>query len=100
MEACIEADIHLNLLLCTLPGRTKTVDLEDLSSGGEVDLFINSQRQKEAASVWATLAARYKDVSGAHLSFTPFWEPDGDLGVNSEEGWQHTPQDTCDTWNC
>lgn len=97
VQACIEADIHMNLLLCTLPGRTKTVDLEDLSSGGEVDLFINSQRQKEAASVWATLAARYKDVSGAHLSFTPFWEPDGDLGVNSEEGWQHTPQDTCDT---
>ena len=97
VEACIEADIHLNLLLCTLPGRTKTVDLEDLSSGGEVDLFINSQRQKEAASVWATLGARYKDVSGAHLSFTPFWEPDGDLGINSEEGWEHTPQDTCDT---
>ena len=97
VEACIEADIHLNLLLCTLPGRTKTVDLEDLSSGGEVDLFINPQRQKEAASVWATLAARYKDVSGAHLSFTPFWAPDGDLGINSEEGWEHTPQDTCDT---
>lgn len=97
VEACIEADIHLNLLLCTLPGRTKWVDLNDVSSGGETDLFINPQRQKEAASVWATLAARYKDVSGAHLSFTPFWEPDGDLGINSEEGWEHTPQDTCDT---
>lgn len=97
VEACIEADIHLNLLLCTLPGRTKWVDLNDVSSGGETDLFINPERQKEAVSVWATLAARYQDVSGAHLSFTPFWEPDGDLGVNSEEGWQHTPQDTCDT---
>lgn len=97
VEACIEADIHLNLLLCTLPGRTKWVDLNDVSSGGETDLFINPERQKEAVSVWATLAARYQDVSGAHLSFTPFWEPDGDLGINSEEGWQHTPQDTCDT---
>ena len=97
VEACIEADIHLNLLLCTLPGRTKWVDLNDVSSGGETDLFINPERQKEAISVWATLAARYQDVSGAHLSFTPFWEPDGDLGINSEEGWEHTPQDTCDT---
>lgn len=97
VEACIEADIHLNLLLCTLPGRTKWVDLNDVSSGGETDLFINPERQKEAVSVWATLAARYQDVSGAHLSFTPFWEPDGDLGINSEEGWEHTPQDTCDT---
>lgn len=97
VEACIEADIHLNLLLCTLPGRTKWVDLNDVRSGGETDLFINPERQKEAVSVWATLAARYQDVSGAHLSFTPFWEPDGDLGINSEEGWEHTPQDTCDT---
>lgn len=97
VEACIEADIHLNLLLCTLPGRTKWVDLNDVSSGGETDLFINPERQKEAVSIWATLAARYQDVSGAHLSFTPFWEPDGDLGINSEEGWEHTPQDTCDT---
>lgn len=97
VEACIEADIHLNLLLCTLPGRTKWVDLNDVSSGGETDLFINPERQKEAVSVWATLAARYQDVSGAHLSFTPFWEPDGDLGINSEECWEHTPQDTCDT---
>lgn len=97
VEACIEADIHLNLLLCTLPGRTKWVDLNDVSSGGETDLFINPERQKEAVSVWATLAARYQDVSGAHLSFNPFWEPDGDLGINSEEGWEHTPQDTCDT---
>lgn len=97
VEACIEADIHLNLLLCTLPGRTKWVDLNDVSSGGETDLFINPERQKEAVSVWATLAARYQDVSGAHLSFTPFWEPDGDLGINSEEGWEHTPQDTCGT---
>lgn len=97
VEACIEADIHLNLLLCTLPGRTKWVDLNDVSSGGETDLFINPERQKEAVSVWATLAARYQDVSGAHLSFTPFWEPDGDLGINSEEGWERTPQDTCDT---
>ena len=97
VEACIEADIHLNLLLCTLPGRTKWVDLNDVSSGGETDLFINPERQKEAVSVWATLSARYQDVSGAHLSFTPFWEPDGDLGINSEEGWEHTPQDTCDT---
>ena len=97
VEACIEADIHLNLLLCTLPGRTKWVDLNDVSSGGETDLFINPERQKEVVSVWATLAARYQDVSGAHLSFTPFWEPDGDLGINSEEGWEHTPQDTCDT---
>lgn len=97
VEACIEADIHLNLLLCTLPGRTKWVDLNDVSSGGETDLFINPERQKEAVSVWATLAARYQDVSGAHLSFTPFWEPDGDLGINSDEGWEHTPQDTCDT---
>ena len=97
VEACIEADIHLNLLLCTLPGRTKWVDLNDVSSGGETDLFINPERQKEAVGVWATLAARYQDVSGAHLSFTPFWEPDGDLGINSEEGWEHTPQDTCDT---
>lgn len=97
VAAAIEEDIHLNILLSTLPGRTKWIDLTAGTTGSEIDLFLNPERQEEAARIWATLAGRYRDVSGAHLSFTPFWEPDGDLSVNSEEGWQHTHQDTFET---
>ena len=97
VAAAIDEDIHLNLLLSTLPGRTKWIDVTDGTTSSEIDLFLNPERQEEAAGIWAALAARYRDVSGAHLSFTPFWEPDGDLSVNSEEGWQHTPQETFET---
>ncbi len=98
IAAAIEEDMHLDILFSTLPGRTKTVNMTmtDITSESEADLFVNPERQKEAIRVWTVLAERYQDVAGAHLSFTPFWEPDGDLGVGGENT-RHTAQDICDT---
>lgn len=69
-----ENGLHLNLLLQTLPGRTYSWDWESQSSVGELDLFVNPERMEQAKHIWQTLAERYKDVPGAYLSFTPFWE--------------------------
>ncbi|MBQ3211305.1 MAG: cellulase family glycosylhydrolase [Oscillospiraceae bacterium] len=75
VAAAVENDIHLNLCLCTLPGRTIWLNNVDFRSGGEFDLFVNEAQQEKAALVWETLAERYKEVPGEYLSFTPFWEP-------------------------
>ena len=84
--AAIENNIHFNLCLMTLPGRTRWYDDLNYTGGGDFDLFINGDKQNLAASVWSVLAERYKDVPGAYLSFTPFWEasnPDLSTGVGA-----------------
>lgn len=73
IAAAIQSGIHLNLLLISLPGRTAW-SRSDFSSGGDFDLFINSEKMEKATLVWQTLAQRYKDVPSAYLSFTPFFE--------------------------
>ena len=95
VASAVENDIHLNLLLCTLPGRTIWTDMNNYTSGGEFDLFINEQQQEKATLVWQTLAERYKAVPGEYLSFTPFWEADGaDLSTGAEAP-EYSMDDVC-----
>lgn len=65
--------IHLNVLMYQLPGRESWAD-ENYNSGGDFDLFVNEQKREKACDIWRLIAARYKDVPGDYLSFTPFWE--------------------------
>ncbi len=89
----IESGIHLNICLCSLPGRISIVDPNTYTSTGEFDLFINSEQQARTDEIWAQLAERYKDIPSAALSFTPFWEA---LNYNLSTGLPHpsyTPKD-------
>ena len=95
VASAVENDIHLNLLLCTLPGRTIWTDMSNYTSGGEFDLFINEQQQEKAKLVWQTLARRYQDVPGKYLSFTPFWEADGAELSTGAEAPEYTMDDVC-----
>ena len=70
----IQYNIHLNLALMTIPGRTRFYDDVLFTAGGEFDLFVNPEKQKTAIELWQYLAVRYADIPGAYLSFTPFGE--------------------------
>lgn len=95
VEAGIRNNVHVNLLLKTLPGRTRTYDEVTLVGGGEFDLFINPERQKEAVYVWQLLAERYRDVPGAYLSFLPAWEVDNKNLSSGAEAPEYGPEDVC-----
>jgi len=75
VAAAIERDMHLNILLCNLPGRTIKSDAATFTDSGEFDLFINKEKQEQCLTVFSILAERYKDVPNYNLSFTPFFEP-------------------------
>ena len=95
VAAAIEHDIHLNIMLAKVPGRT--VHEGDASTGyvstGEFDLFINEEKQSLALDVYRILTARYKDVPNYNLSITPFFEAlnkDLSTGLPYED---YTPED-------
>lgn len=73
VDEAIRSGQHLNLLLMSLPGRTSWIN-QDYQVRGDFDMFINPQKMELAKKIWQLLAERYKDVPGAYLSFTPFWE--------------------------
>ncbi len=86
VSAAVENNIHLNLCLMTLPGRTRWYNDQDYTGGGDFDLFVNKEKQDLSAFLWSVLAERYKDIPGAYLSFTPFWEasnPDLSTGTGA-----------------
>jgi len=93
VAAAIDSGIHLNICLCTLPGRTIWLDNVDFRSGGEFDLFINEAQQEKAALVWETLAERYKEVPGEYLSFTPFWEATNASLSTGADAPEYSPED-------
>jgi len=93
ISTAIENDLHLNLCLCKIPGRCAIVDPDTYTSTGEFDLFINEAQQDRTDHIWSVLAARYRDVSSANLSITPFWEA---LNKNLSTGLpyeDYTPED-------
>ncbi|MCR5735060.1 MAG: glycoside hydrolase family 5 protein [Lachnospiraceae bacterium] len=67
--------LHVNLLFSTLPGRWHDFDYNTYTEVGELDMFVNNKKVKQAELVWKTMAERYKDIPGAYLSFQLFWEP-------------------------
>lgn len=73
VASAINNNLHLNLCLTTLPGRTAIIH-SDYTSEGDLDLFINPEKQEMAVRLWEILAQRYRDVPNAYLSFTPFFE--------------------------
>jgi hypothetical protein len=74
IAAAIKYNLHVNLLTFSLPGRWTKFDFSTYQTTASLDLFTNPERQKEANAVWALLAARYKDIPSATLSFCPIWE--------------------------
>lgn len=90
VAAAIERDMHLNILIGSLPGRTFRYNYTARSFTGEADLFKNKEKQEESFVIFSTLAERYKDVPSYNLSFTPFMEPEGNMGI---PGPAHTMTD-------
>ena len=76
VAAALRSNIHLNLCLESLPGRWYVFDYEDRTSVTSLDLFIDPVEQEKVLDIWDLLAQRYREVPGACLSFTPFWEAD------------------------
>ncbi len=74
VASAMKYNLHMNLVLFSMPGRWASYDAANFTSVGDFDLFTNPQRQKEANAIWALLAERYKDIPSAALSFSPLWE--------------------------
>lgn len=74
IASAIKYNLHVDLLLFSLPGRWTNIDFDTYETTASLDLFTNTDRQKEANSVWALLAERYRDIPSATLSFCPIWE--------------------------
>jgi len=76
VAAAIEHDLHLDIMLSSLPGRYAYH--ADAASGytstGELDLFINEEKQAMADRIFTVLARRYKDVPSFNLSISPLYE--------------------------
>lgn len=92
--------IHLNLRLTTVPGRTvlRSADGFDVVKS-DFDLFVNEEKQKQFEKVWTFFATRYKNVPGAYLSFTPFFEatnPNLSSGLSAPEYTQEDIVNTLD----
>lgn len=84
----IQNNLHMNICLTTLPGRTSSWDSESFTSTGDFDMFINLEKQQIALQIWQVLTERYRDVPSAYLSFTPFWgafNPDLSTGLGAPE---------------
>ena len=84
----IQNNLHMNICLTTLPGRTSSWDSESFTSTGDFDMFINPEKQQIALQIWRVLTERYRDVPSAYLSFTPFWgafNPDLSTGLGAPE---------------
>lgn len=75
VAAAIENDLHFNICLFSVPGRSVLAKVYDYNYTGDFDLFINPEKQEQAFDVYRVLAARYKDVPNFNLSIQPFWEP-------------------------
>ncbi len=74
VAAAIEYDLHLNLCLTGVPGRSVMNLVDDYNYTGDFDLFINPQKQEKTLNIYRMLAARYRDISSDYLSFMPTWE--------------------------
>ena len=75
VAAAIENDLHFNICLFNVPGRSVLTQVFDYNYTGDFDLFINPEKQEQAFDVYRVLAARYKDVPNFNLSIQPIWEP-------------------------
>jgi len=75
VAAAIENDVHFNICLLSIPGRSVIIQVDDYNYTGDFDLFINPEKQELAFKVYRVLTARYKDVPNFNLSITPIWEP-------------------------
>lgn len=93
VAAAIENDVHFNICLLSIPGRSVITQVDDYNYTGDFDLFINPEKQELAFKVYRVLTARYKDVPNFNLSITPIWEP---LNKNLSTGLPYedfTPND-------
>lgn len=76
VAAAIRQDMHLDIMLSSLPGRNAYH--ADAASGyvstAELDLFINEEKQAMADRIFQILARRYKDVPNFNLSIAPLYE--------------------------
>ena len=71
VAAAIENDLHFNICLFNVPGRSVLTQVFDYNYTGDFDLFINPEKQEQAFDVYRVLAARYKDVPNFNLSIQP-----------------------------
>lgn len=93
IATAIENDMHFNICLTCIPGRSTLCLVNDYEYSGDFDLFINPEKQELALNVYRVLAARYKDVPNFNLSVTPIWEAlnkDLSTGLPYED---YTPED-------
>ena len=74
VAAAMKYNIHLDIVATTMPGRWAKFNPETFKSEGDFDLFTNPKLQKQAVDMWTMLAARYKGVPSASLSFCPLFE--------------------------
>ena len=74
VAAAMRYNLHLNIVTFSMPGRWQAYNPQTFQSEGEFDLFTNPARQKQSVDIWTMLAARYKGVPSASLSFSPLWE--------------------------
>lgn len=74
VAAAMKYNIHLDIVAATMPGRWAKFNPETFKSEGDFDLFTNPKLQKQAVDMWTMLAARYKGVPSASLSFCPLFE--------------------------
>lgn len=89
VATAIEHDMHLDIMLASLPGRCvqEAAPGNDYISTAELDLFINEEKQEMAKRVFEVLAKRYKDVPNFNLSISPFYEA---LNKNLSTGLPYT----------
>ena len=74
IAAGIRYNVHVNFAFISLPGRWTYTDYDTYETTASLDMFTDESLLKQTQEVWRVIAARYKDVPSAYLSFLPFWE--------------------------
>lgn len=75
VAAAVRYNLRLNLFFCFIPGKVSIYNVDTKMMDKDLkDFYYNEEYILQAEKMFRLLAARYKDVPGANLSFTPVME--------------------------
>lgn len=69
IAAALKNNIHIELVLSSLPGQNRDLSDDQFIENGQYDLFTNPEKQEQAKLVWETLSDRYAEIPNSALTF-------------------------------
>ncbi len=98
VATAMKYDIHIDLEFLKMPGRWHTETEDAMGGDYELDLYVNEKQQDKCVKMWKIFAARYKDIPGRTLSFSPLWEASNLNLSSTHEAPEYGPAEIAKTF--